>query len=185
MQQWSDCSFKICFVISENRGIGKNNELPWRLKSELKQFATLTKSTSNPDKKNAVLMGRKTWESIPEKFRPLKDRINIVLTSNPSRIQDESVCVCPNFSTAMDLIDNMSEEIETCWVIGGSSVYAEALKSPQISSLYITNIHQNFDCDTFFPVISSDWKLTNNDPKVPLDVQEENGIKFQYEVYTR
>nr|ALS04287.1 dihydrofolate reductase [Acartia pacifica] len=171
-------------AVSENMGIGKNGELPWRLKAELKHFATITKSTQSPEKKNAVLMGRKTWESIPTKFRPLKDRVNIVLTSNPNLISDESVCVCPNFNTALDLLDNMSDEIETCWVIGGSSIYAEALKLAQLDSLYITRIHKDYDCDTFFPVISSDWKLST-DPRLSPEIQEEEGVKYEYQVYTR
>ena len=62
-------------------GIGQGGQLPWRLKQELKHFATLTKYTNDEKKQNAVLMGRKTWESIPLKFRPLRDRYNMILTS--------------------------------------------------------------------------------------------------------
>ena len=62
-------------------GIGQEGQLPWRLKQELKHFATLTKYTKDEKKQNAVLMGRKTWESIPLKFRPLRNRYNMILSS--------------------------------------------------------------------------------------------------------
>ncbi len=63
-------------------GIGNKGQLPWRLKNEMKFFAKMTTTTKDTSKKNAVIMGRKTWESIPEKFRPLKNRFNLILTRN-------------------------------------------------------------------------------------------------------
>ena len=70
----------IVAACGKSLGIGFNGELPWRLKSEMKHFASTTSTTKDPTKKNAVIMGRKTWESIPAKFRPLKNRFNIVLS---------------------------------------------------------------------------------------------------------
>ncbi|XP_023347882.1 dihydrofolate reductase, partial [Eurytemora carolleeae] len=174
------------FLLSENLGIGKNGELPWRLKNELKYFANLTKTTQTPAKKNAVLMGRKTWESIPAKFRPLKDRINIVLTSQAELVKvEEGVYVCPDFPSALDLLNTkLREEIEICWVIGGSSVYQEALKSPELSRLYITRIKKDFDCDAFFPELEADW-IKQSDSESNSIQQEEDGIKYEYEVYER
>ena len=72
--------FNIIVAACENLGIGSNGTLPWRLKKEMQYFAQMTKNTKDISKKNAVLMGRKTYESIPPNFRPLKDRLNIVLT---------------------------------------------------------------------------------------------------------
>jgi hypothetical protein len=78
----------IIVAVDKNFGIGKNNSLPWRLPKEHKHFVKLTTTTDNPNKINAVLMGRKCWESIPYKFRPLKNRLNIVL----SKTMEPVVC---------------------------------------------------------------------------------------------
>lgn len=67
-------------AVDSRGGIGRNGGIPWRLPHELVRFAQLTTATTDPEKKNAVLMGRKVWESIPSKFRPLKNRLNIVLS---------------------------------------------------------------------------------------------------------
>ena len=70
----------IVAACGKSMGIGLNGELPWRLKSEMKYFAETTTKTKDSDKINAVIMGRKTWESIPAKFRPLKNRLNVILS---------------------------------------------------------------------------------------------------------
>ncbi|HEY9713021.1 MAG TPA: dihydrofolate reductase, partial [Chroococcales cyanobacterium] len=67
-------------AVDLNRGIGRANGLPWRLPKDMKRFRNLTTASTDPHLQNAVIMGRKTWDSIPEKFRPLEGRINIVLT---------------------------------------------------------------------------------------------------------
>ena len=79
-------SLKATLIVAHDssRGIGKNGSLPWKLSKEMKYFAAAT--TAAPEgKKNAVIMGRTTWESIPAKFRPLKERINVVLSANKTR----------------------------------------------------------------------------------------------------
>ena len=70
----------IVAACGKSLGIGLNGELPWKLKSEMKYFAETTTKTKDFDKMNAVIMGRKTWESIPLKFRPLKNRFNVILS---------------------------------------------------------------------------------------------------------
>lgn len=68
----------------QTRGIGGAGQLPWRLRGDMHYFKQLTRSVQDPTKMNAVIMGRKTWQSIPEKMRPLGDRLNVVISSNPS-----------------------------------------------------------------------------------------------------
>ena len=90
----------IVAACGKSLGIGNNGQLPWRLQSEMKHFATTTKTTQDPGKQNAVIMGRKTWESIPLKFRPLKNRLNIVLSRQcdyPLDNQVEDVDICATF----------------------------------------------------------------------------------------
>jgi len=178
---------KLIVATCQDNGIGKDNNLPWRLKSELAYFARMTKTTQDFSKQNAVLMGRKTWESIPSRIRPLRNRVNIVLTSLPkTEISDsDDVLVCRNFPEAVDLVDSLRDKIESCWVIGGASVYEEAMRNSRLERLYITRILQGFDCDTFFPAVNMDkWKVID-DKDVPTEVQEEDGVQFKYEVLQR
>ena len=179
--------FKLIVAACQGNGIGKDNNLPWRLKSELAYFARLTKTTRDFSKQNAVLMGRRTWQSIPARVRPLRNRLNIVLTSQPkTEISDSpDVLVCRSFPEALQLVDSLSDKLESCWVIGGSSVYEEAMRNIRLERLYITRILKDFDCDTFLPDINTDkWKVTE-DKDVPTEVQEEAGVQFKYEIYQR
>ena len=178
---------KLIVATCQDNGIGKDNNLPWRLKSELAYFARLTKTTRDFSKQNAVLMGRRTWQSIPARVRPLRNRLNIVLTSQPqAEISDSpDVLVCKSFPEALQLVDSLSDKLESCWVIGGSSVYEEAMRNIRLERLYITRILKDFDCDTFLPDINTDkWKVTE-DKDVPTEVQEEAGVQFKYEIYHR
>lgn len=79
-----------------------SGSLPWKLKKEMRYFAKMTKSTEDPTKKNAVIMGRKTYESIPSSFRPLKDRLNVVLTGQKEyNAGSEAVLVCHSLKVMM------------------------------------------------------------------------------------
>lgn len=79
----SNVKWNLIAACCENMGIGHKNDLPWRLRKEYQYFTRMTAVTKDPNLKNAVIMGRKTWDSVPIKFRPLKNRINVVLTKQP------------------------------------------------------------------------------------------------------
>ena len=179
---------KLIVAVCHGNGIGINNQLPWRLKSELAHFARLTKSTIDFSKKNAVIMGRKTWESLPQRVRPLKNRINIVLTRSKTREEitdQDDVLVAASYDEALDLVDEMGEKVESCWVIGGSAVYKEAMENSRLDKIFITKILNDYDCDTFFPSINiKEWKSIS-DKMVPEAIQTEENIQFKYEVYER
>ncbi|KAK7076961.1 hypothetical protein SK128_008135 [Halocaridina rubra] len=172
----------------ENNGIGKNGELPWRLREEMKYFSRMTKKTSDPEKKNIVLMGRKTWESIPTKFRPLPERINFILSSRPKEEFGDvnGSVICKNFEAALDEARARGNEIDTVWVIGGSSVYQLALESEFLHRIYLTRILQSIECDTFLPDIDTEnrFKLVLGEG-VSQEIQEENGIQYKYLIYEK
>ncbi|XP_017039687.1 dihydrofolate reductase [Drosophila ficusphila] len=174
--------FNLIVAVCENFGIGIKGDLPWRLKSELKYFSHTTKKTNDPAKHNAVVMGRKTYFGVPESKRPLPDRLNIVLstTLKPEELP-ESVLLFPNLEEALKFLEG-KEEVENTWIVGGSGVYAEAMASPKCHRLYITKIQQEFECDTFFPAIPDSFQEVTPESDVPLGVQEENGIKYEYKV---
>lgn len=148
-------AFNIIAAVSKNNGIGKNNQIPWKLTADLKYFSELTSTVRDTNKTNAVIMGRKTYYSIPEINRPLKNRLNFVLTRNKDLIFPNNVIVNDNLASAFNTIKNQyKDKIETIWIIGGSSLYDEAINLPQCNHLYVTRINKHYDCDAFFPVIN-------------------------------
>ncbi|HNB24805.1 MAG TPA: dihydrofolate reductase, partial [Candidatus Melainabacteria bacterium] len=117
---------KIEIVVAADldNGIGKDNSLPWRIPGDMKFFQSLTTGRTG-DSKNAIIVGRKTWESIPEKRRPLKDRLNIILTRKTELDAPEGVLVCSSLESALEKLKNIPHE--RCFVIGGAQIYKEAL----------------------------------------------------------
>ncbi|KAG5888002.1 hypothetical protein JTB14_016626 [Gonioctena quinquepunctata] len=169
----------------ENMGIGKNNNLPWRLKTEMEYFTRLTTKTEDSEKKNIVIMGRRTWDSIPKKFKPLGKRINFVLSRSELDLKNyEDVY---SFKSLEECIERLEDDefrklYEHVWVIGGSHIYKEAMESNNFYRLYLTKILKHFDCDTFFPELPPNLVKTS-DPDVPEGKQIENDIEFVYNVY--
>ncbi|XP_062924628.1 dihydrofolate reductase isoform X1 [Mobula hypostoma] len=182
-------------------GIGNKGNLPWhpvRLRQVMqkrdpfsKEFRHFQKMTSTPSvegKCNAVIMGRKTWFSIPEKNRPLKNRINIVLSRELKELPNGAHYLVCDLDSALDLLDSsdLQEKVDLVWIIGGSALYKEAFESPASHRLFVTRILQDFESDTFIPEINlNKFKLLPEFPDVPTGIQEENGIQFKYEVYER
>ncbi|XP_014208214.1 dihydrofolate reductase isoform X2 [Copidosoma floridanum] len=152
---------------------------------EMDFFTKMTSTTKDPNKQNVVLMGRKTWESIPKKYKPLANRINVVLSSQPLDLGKDAIA-CNSLPEAIQQIsqDHLRDKVEQVWVIGGSSIYQAAMDSPNFYRLYLTRVKKHFDCDTFFPEIPKDYALVK-DPEVPEGIQEEKGINFEYEVYQK
>ena len=109
---------KLITATCEGNGIGINNDLPWRLQREMAYFTRMTTTTVDDRKQNAMIMGRRTWESTPACERPLPGRISIVLSSLPkSEIGGaEDVLVCSNFDEAVEIVESLMDKIESCWV---------------------------------------------------------------------
>lgn len=167
----------------QNFGIGKNNQLPWHIKGDLKFFQTMTstspsESLGGEQKQNAVIMGRNTWQSLPEPYRPLKQRLNVVLTKNDSFLLPKGVLRGRNLTEALQ---NIAEKgCARIFVIGGATVYKEAMMSDLFSSLYVTEVEGVYDCDTFFPDYKNDFELEDSSP---LNI--ENNYRFRFKTYKR
>ena len=167
---------KIIVAFDSKNGIGKDGSIPWLLKSDLKHFKTVTSYSTNPLKQNVVIMGRKTWESLPS--RPLPNRFNIVLSRTPR-----------NFNGALNAIsiDNALEKLSTIeninmdniFIIGGESLYEETIKMDLCEKLYITEVYDKYDCDVNFPKIPESYEITS-----VSKFKEENGIHYRNIVYT-
>jgi dihydrofolate reductase/thymidylate synthase len=137
-------------------GIGNKGTLPWKLPKEMAYFKQLTVSTQDPLKRNVVLMGRKTWESIPPKFRPLPDRLNVVLSSNPQSVDigeaaPSKVQVFAALSDALEFLGSSknANKFENIFVIGGATLYDEVISAGLADEIYLTKVLSEFECDTF------------------------------------
>ena len=166
--------FSIISAIDQQLGIGINNQLPWQLKADLKHFSTLTIGQKN----NSVIMGLNTWKSLPEKYRPLPDRLNIVLSKEPFLELPNNVL---NFQSLDNALKTLEEKkIDEIFIIGGGMLYASTIGHNNCNKLYLTEILKTFNCDTFFPEIPTVFKKTQ-----VSDKQEENSIPFRFAVYEK
>ncbi|XP_071587445.1 dihydrofolate reductase isoform X1 [Heliangelus exortis] len=176
-------------AVCQNMGIGKDGKLPWPpLRNEYKYFQRMTSTSHVEGKQNALIMGRKTWFSIPEKNRPLKDRINIVLSRELREIPKGAHYLSKSLDDALALLDSpeLKNKVDMIWIVGGTSVYKAAMEKPLNHRLFVTRILQEFESDAFFPEIDyKDYKLLTEYPGVPADIQEENGIQYKFEVYEK
>ncbi|KAH9656817.1 Bifunctional dihydrofolate reductase-thymidylate synthase [Citrus sinensis] len=152
-------SYQVVVAATRDMGIGKDGKLPWKLPSDLKFFKEITQITSDAGKRNAVIMGRKTWESIPLEHRPLPGRLNVVLTRSGSFdiATVENVVICGSIGSALELLaaSPYCLSIEKVFVIGGGQILSEALNAPECDAIHITEIETRIECDTFIPSIDS------------------------------
>ena len=154
-------------ALAANRAIGKDNELLWQLPEDMRNFRETTRG-------KPVIMGRKTWESLPEAFRPLPGRHNIVVSRDPD-YQAAGATLAGSLADAL----GQAADVEEVFVIGGGELYSQAL--PLASRLYLTEIEQDFDGDVFFPEVQpQDWEEISRQPS-----QGTTGPLFSFAVYQR
>ena len=162
--------FSIIAAADQNYGIGINNTLPWRIPAELKYFQETTKG-------GTVIMGRKTWDSLPVKSKPLSDRQNIVISSNSDLEFPVGVSVANSLNSALALA-----KIEPVFVIGGATLYASSILDSRCKRVYLTRILNQFDCDTFFPGQDLNKEFIQISAS---EMQSDNGFNFKFEIYNR
>ncbi|TDL28652.1 hypothetical protein BD410DRAFT_781171 [Rickenella mellea] len=192
-------------------GIGHRSRLPWRLPQEMAYFARLT-SNAPAGSMNAVIMGRKTWESIPGKFRPLRGRINEIITrdenfnSNPDNKPIVQTYLQGSLQSAISHARTPAATIPSvhrCFIVGGASIYNEAMSSSfLVDRILLTRVLSPAfeDCDIFFPEFREQkdtegkaiWERASNEElqvwagfDVPDGVQEENGVHYEFQMWTR
>jgi dihydrofolate reductase len=162
----------IIVAATRSMGIGLRGSLPWQgLKNEMAFFARVTSASSGLGEINAVIMGRKTWQSIPPRFRPLKNRVNVVISRNPAAdLGSDGTQFCGphvvgsleaavellegGFSTENIGVDSEGQKLRIgkIFVIGGAEVYKAALSLPETRRILLTHIRSDTECDTFFPL---------------------------------
>ena len=156
----------LIYARAANGVIGINGTLPWHLPEDLAHFKRTTLGCP-------VIMGRKTWDSLPPKFRPLPGRANIVVTRQPDWSE-----------TGAQRSSDMREALQLCeqatdvWVIGGAQLYA--LAEPMAHTAVVTEIEKNFEGDAFAPTLGASWQETARERHVAA-----SGLPFSFVTYTR
>ena len=172
--------FSIIVAFDEARGIGKDGVMPWHLPADLKHFKEIT-TPAVGKVPNVVIMGRKTWESIPEKFRPLPGRINVVITGQKNYILPNNVEKVESLEVALHAFcDKDRKDIGDVFVIGGANVFAEAINHDSCRKLHVTIIYDIFNCDVFFPETPSYFVEQDRSKKI-----QENKKMFSFVTLTR
>jgi len=158
-------------ALTENQVIGKNNDLPWHLPDDMKYFMQTTKQ-------HHVIMGRKNYDSIPEKFRPLPNRTNIVVTRQDN-FNAPNCSVVNSIEKAVSLAKENNER--ELFVIGGAEIYKLAM--PLADKLYLTEIRTELEGDTYFPIFDTDqWKEVS---RVHHIADERHAYAFDFVVYDK
>jgi dihydrofolate reductase len=156
----------LIYARASNGVIGKDNALPWHLPEDLAHFKRITLG-------HPVIMGRKTWDTLPPRFRPLPGRTNIVISRN-----GEWAAEGARHATSLQEAVSLCEPGSDVWVIGGAQIYALAL--PLATSVVVTEIARSYDGDAFAPELGSQWVETQREPHTA-----ENGLLFAFVTYTR
>lgn len=147
-------SFSVVVCVNNINGIGYKGKLPWKNSADMSFFKTLTTNTSDSTKLNAIIMGRKTFESMNE--TPLKERLNYIISSN--KYQN-----VPSYCSLDECLMDMEnkDEIEKIYIIGGGRLYKEAIHHKQCENIFLNKINNVNICDTFFPVIPDNFIVFN------------------------
>jgi dihydrofolate reductase len=164
---------RLIVAMDNERGIGKNNDLMWHLPADMKFFKETTLG-------HIVVMGRKNFDSIPERFRPLVGRENVVLTRNTDFLA-ENCQVFHSLEACLAAYENETERY--VYIIGGGQIYKQALQLNCVDELFITHVDHVYGADTFFPEIDEN----NWDTSVVFshEVDEKNAVAFQVKHYIK
>ncbi|KAG5513568.1 hypothetical protein PMAC_001000 [Pneumocystis sp. 'macacae'] len=199
-------SLTLIVALTLTRGIGLKNDLPWKLKSDMVFFSRVTSgllAIRSTNKMNVVLMGRRTWESLPIHSKPLKNRINVVISRQEVLDLECGVHHARSLDDALALLSRVynSEnkiKLNRVFVIGGAELYTAAMKHPRLNRIIATIIYNEIDCDVFFPIdfrnsqASLSWRKQDHSAleawvgsEVPQGKMNENGFVYEFEMWTR
>lgn len=160
----------LIYARARNGVIGANNSLPWHLPQDLAHFKQLTVGAP-------VIMGRKTWDSLPPRFKPLPGRTNIVVTRQRDWHSDGALGA-DSLDWALAVAASQLPRPNDIWVIGGAQLFAAAL--PLAHRVVVTELDHDYDGDVFAPTLDGQWRETERQQQVAPD-----GLQFAFVTYTR
>lgn len=159
----------LIFAQANNGVIGANNQLPWHLPQDLAHFKSHT--TGCP-----VIMGRKTWDSLPPKFRPLPGRLNLVV-SRQTDLAIDGAQVCTSVEAAINACAAQTPTPAEVWVIGGAQIYAQAM--PMATRAVVTYLHKDVPGDAYAPTFDAAWTETSRETHT-VDAGDNAGLGFSF-----
>lgn len=164
----------LIYARAANGVIGRDNTMPWHLPEDLAHFRRHTQGCP-------VVMGRKTWDSLPAKFRPLPGRLNIVLTRNgatAAQLEAQGALPLHSLDAALAHCAALPQPPAEVWVMGGAQIYAQAL--PLAQRVLVTEIAQNFEGDAYAPPLGPEWHATAHDAHTSA-----SGLAFAFVTYEK
>lgn len=163
----------IIVAVAENGAIGKNNDLLWHLPNDLKFFKTVTLG-------HPVIMGRKSYLSIPEKYRPLPGRPNLVV-SRDKGFKEEGIRVHQSIESAIESAKELDKQ--EIFIIGGGQIYKHAISHDLCDRVYFTSVKASFEGDVFFPELDlNKWRETS---RVKHNRDEKHAYDYDFVVYDK
>lgn len=178
-------NFSIVVATGKNGEIGAKGNLLWHIPSDLKHFKVITTSSRNIEGGGMIIMGRKTYESLPTYPDTLPNRLSMVLTTNETLLSDdygEDVIFFEDLDDLITSLDNYEKVLglrEEYFVIGGATIYKQML--PLCNKIYLTEVEQEFpEADAFFKYNKGEFKVVGESEE-----KEENGYKFKFKTLER
>jgi len=138
-------------------GIGAAGGIPWKLPADLAHLKKITSDTAVPGTRNAVIMGRVTWDTIPDRWRPLPGRLNVVVSRQPHLAMPEGVVLATGLEQAL-LAARGVHDVERIFVLGGGDIYRQSFALDGCRRIYLTRVLGRFECDTFLAPIPSRFR---------------------------
>lgn len=161
-------------AMDEDGCIGRGEGLPWRLASDMARFKQLTEG----DGFNAVIMGRKTWDSLPEQYRPLPERLNIVM-SRDTGWEEDGAETALYIGRAIEIA--YADGCEECWIIGGAQIYQMFLD--RVDEIHVTTVQTTKSGEVKFP----DWNRSQWSEEILEKLQSDSNNEYDttYSIWTR
>ncbi len=178
-------------ALDEKNWLWKWGDLPWRIKKDMKFFKQITTTSSSeifPDfwdnniwnKKNAVIMWRKTWDSIPEKYKPLPNRVNLILSRSYVPEQNTwDMCQYNSIDSAIHSLQNR-DDIADIYILWWAQIYNQILDSRLADSIFLTRVSGDYDCDVFVDNFDNNFELMKT-----TDIFHEWNTTFRFEMYEK
>ena len=194
----------IVAITDKENGIGKDNDLPWSIPEDWNYMLNFIRTTDDPTKQNALIMGRETWLSVPDELSPFKPCLNVIISCKlekskmnfKEKTDADHVLVAKSINSALDSVNNR-DNIEKVIAVGGSGIYKEFFSRTDFKRLYLTRIFKTFNCDTFLKPdnflsglkrVECPDELRKESIKYNCDYNvikkdEASGVEFIFEIY--